>query len=46
MSLSKRHVFFRCTVFPAESEVEFDTGQGIENRKKAVFLSKINKEKE
>ena len=45
MSLSKRHVFFRCTVFPAESEAEFRDGQGIENRKKAVFLSKTEEKK-
>ena len=43
MSLSKRHVFFRCTVFPAESEVELTTGQGIESRKKAVFFKNQGK---
>ena len=45
MSLAKRHVFFKCTVFLAESEVEFRGGQDIQCRKKAVFLSKTEEEK-
>ena len=40
MSLSKRYVFFKCTVFPSESEVQFREGQGKESRKNAIFLSK------
>ena len=44
--LGLRHVFFKCTVLPSEGEVEFRGGQGIESRKKAVFLSKTEEEKE
>ena len=41
-----RHVFFKCTVLVSEGEVEFCMRQGIESRKKAGFLSKIEEEKE
>ena len=45
MSLSERIIFFKCTVSSAESGVEFRWGQGIQSRKKAVFLSKTEEEK-
>ena len=44
--LGLRHVFFKCTVLASEGEVEFCRRQGIENRKKAVCLSKPEEEKE